>query len=271
MADATADDTCPLAPADTKAWCIRMIGESGIKSFYQYSIVGKLLIRLLVTTEPVVISVQGPIDVGAVNRQETSTAISHGTETGHNPVARRPKRLRSDTQDSANQQYSAPNPKHSPRGIDSDHSRGQRDQDYEWDDSHGCSGDEDHVKTETTGSRDVEEHQKRGLQDKAGNTSKLYEPTGLANRASKRARPGPGTTEPARSILCTEGKSRGRVLKKVQFDVDNSEPIVPVARANTLDSGASCSRFASTAQLYEDATGQGGEVSMPGNSVRSSL
>lgn len=248
-----------------------MVGESGIKSFYQHSLVGKPLVRLLVTTEPVVISVQGPIDMGAVNRQETSTAISHGTEAGHNPVARRPKRLRSDTQDSANQQYSAPNPKHSPRGIDSDHSRSQQAQDYESDDIYGCSGDEDHGKIETTGSRDVEEHQKRGLQDKAGNTSKLYEPTGLAHRASKRARPSPVTSEPARSILCTAGESRARVLKKVQFDVDNGEPTVPVSRANTLDSGASCSRFASTAQPYEDATGYAGEVSTLGNSVKSSL
>lgn len=257
--EAIAKNTCPLAPPDTKVWLIRMIGESGIKSFYQHSIVGEPLKRLLVTTEPVVISVQGPILTGAANRHQTSTAISHGTEAGHNSVARRSKRLRSDTQDCANEQYSAATYKHPLHEIDTGHSRSQQAQDYEWDDIYGCSGDEDRGETETTGCRDVEAHQNSGLRDKFGTTSKVYNPIGLDHRATKKPRLFPETTEPARSILYTAGENRDRVSKEVQFDEDNSEPTGSDPRANTPDPEAICSRFASTVQLYEDATDHAGE------------
>lgn len=259
MTEAMADNACPLAPPDTKVYCIRINGESGIKSFYQHSIVGEPLKRLLVTTEPVVISVQGPVYTGAANRQETSTSISHGTEAGHNPVARRPKRLRSDTQDCANKQDSAATYKHPLHGIDSGHSRSQQAQGCESDDISGYSGDEDHVKTETSGSRDAGKHQDSGLQDKTWTTSKAYDPTGPHHRASKRARLSSVTTEPAKSILYTADEIRDRVSKKVQFDVDNSEPTEPVSRANASDSDTICSRFATTVQLYEDDTSHAGE------------
>lgn len=247
--EAMADNTCPLAPPDTKLWRIRMIGKSGIKSFYQHSIVGEPLTRLLITAEPVVISFQGPTYMGAVNRHVTSTATIHGTEAGHNPVARWPKRLRSDTQDCANEQYSAATYKHPLHVIDSGHSRSYQAQDYGSDDIYGYSGDEDHGKTETTGSRDVEKHPNIGLQDRHGITFKVYDPIGPDHRATKKPRLGSGTTEPARSILYRAGESRDRVSKKVQFGVDNNEPTEPVARASTSDSDTICSRFASTVQL----------------------
>lgn len=105
----------------------------------------------------------------------------------------------------------------------------------------------------------MKKHQNSGLRDKTGTTSKVYDPTGRDHRASKRARLGSVTTEPARSILCTAGGKKDRVSKKVQFDEDNSEPTGPVTRASTSDSDAICSRFASTVQLCEDVTGHVGE------------
>lgn len=213
--EAMADTTCPLAPPDTKVWRIRMIGKSGIKFFYQHSIVGEPRVRLRITAEPVVISVQGPIYMGAVNRHVTSTAISHGMKTGHNPVARRPKHLRSDTQDCANEQFSAATYKRPLHEIDSGRGRSQQAQDYESDDIYGYSSDEDHGKTETTGSRDVEKHQNSGLRDKTGTTSRVSDPIVPDHRATKKPRLVSETTEPARSILYRAGESRDRVSKKV--------------------------------------------------------
>lgn len=86
---------------------------------------------LLVPTEPVVICVQEPIHMSEVDRHETTTVVRHSTEAGHNPAARRPKRLRSDTQNCANEQYSAAKFKRPLHEIDSDHSRNQQAQDYE--------------------------------------------------------------------------------------------------------------------------------------------
>lgn len=147
-------------------------------------------------------------------------------EVRHGTVARGPKRPRLDTQNCINEQYSAAN-YGSLHGIESDHSRSQQAQDYEWDDIYGCSDDENHGKTKTTGRRDAKKHQDSSLDNNHGINSKVDGPTPPDRPATKNPRLGSVMTEPSRSA----GGNRDLVLKKVQFDADNSEPTGPVPGA----------------------------------------
>lgn len=246
-------------------WLIRTYGESGIKDgFWQASIVGEPEMWLPIPTEPAVIRVQEQpvLRAVAVKRYETATAVSHGTETGHKPVAPCPSRPRSDCQDFVNEQCSANNDKLTIPGTDSDHNQSQQAQDCEMDDIYGYSGDEDYGETNKTGSRDVKKRQSSGIHDNTGATSHVHDPAEPDHRATKRPGLGSVTAEPARSILCRESRNTDRLLKKVLFDVDSSEPTEPVPRANTSVSEAICNRFAATVQLHEDDTGNAGEGPM---------
>lgn len=130
------------------------------------------------------------------------------------------------------------------------------------DDIYGYSGDEGHGETNNTGSRDVKKRQSSGIHDNTGATSHVHDPAEPDHRATKRPRLGSVTAEPARSILRREDKNTDRLLKKVQFDVDSSEPTEPVPRANRPVSCTICYRPAATVQLHEDDTSHASEGSI---------
>lgn len=224
---------------------------------------------LQIPTEPAVIRVQEQPTLRAVavtvKRHETATGASLGTESGHKPAAPCPNRPRSDCQDSVNEQCSATKDKLTPTGIDSDHNQSQQAQDYEMDDVHGYSGDENFGETNNNGSQDVKKRQISDIHDNTGATSHVHHPAEPDHRPTKRPRLGSVTAEPARSILRREDGHTDRLSKKVLFDVDSSEPTKPVDRANTPDPEAICNRFTSTVQLYGSDTGHTGEGSTHGD------
>lgn len=133
------------------------------------------------------------------------------------------------------------------------------------DDIYGYSGDEDYVETNKTGSQDVKKRQSSDVHDNTGATSHVHDPAEPGLRATKRPRLGSVTAGPARSILRREDRNTDRLLKKVLFDVDSSEPTEPVPRENRPVSCAICYRPAATVQLHEDAMEHAGEGSKSGD------